>query len=30
MSRGMIPEGLFRIQWRFDVRLSPDRRLIDE
>lgn len=28
MSRGMIPEDLFRIQWVSDARLSPDGRLI--
>ena len=28
MSRGMIPEDLFRIQWGFDARLSPYGRLV--
>ena len=28
MSRGMIPEDLFRIQWVSDARLSPDGRLV--
>ena len=28
MSRGMIPEDLFRIQWGFDACLSPYGRLV--
>jgi hypothetical protein len=28
MSRGMIPQDLFRIQWGFDARLSPYGRLV--
>jgi hypothetical protein len=28
MSRDMIPEDLYHIQWGFDAPLSPDGRLV--
>ena len=28
MSRGMIPEDLFHIQWVSDARLSPEGRML--